>query len=129
MITVAAPAGSPHDLLIRSASVELSLDGVTWAPSVDLVFTAANWNTARTVFVRAIDDLASENTTTIALRHQVIGQRSGTVAGAGAATLTSAAFAGLGDLVGARSCWSPARAAGSSRSTPARAPPRSTCRG
>ena len=53
--------------------------------------------------MRAIDDLSSEGSTTIALRHQVIGQRNGTVAGAGAATLDLDRLRRPGDVVG-RTC-------------------------
>jgi Ca2+-binding RTX toxin-like protein len=36
--------------------VVVSVDGSTYAGSLDLVFTPANWNTPQTVYVRAIDD-------------------------------------------------------------------------
>jgi Ca2+-binding RTX toxin-like protein len=36
--------------------VELSLDNITYATRLDVTFTTGNWNTARTIYVRAIDN-------------------------------------------------------------------------
>ncbi len=100
VITVSGPAPTPYTELIRSFAVELSLDGITWAPSVDVVFTPADWSSPKIVHVRAIDDLSSEGSTTIALQHLVVGQVVASVGAATLNTLTSASFAGLTQLVG-----------------------------
>ncbi|MGP0628314.1 LEPR-XLL domain-containing protein [Nitrospina sp. 32_T5] len=50
---------TPHPDSVRAfeVEVEVSLDGITWAESVDVVFDDDNpWDVEQTVFVRAVDD-------------------------------------------------------------------------
>ena len=44
--------------------VEVSLDNVTFFSAIDITFTTGNWNTARTVYVRAIDDAVLDGSDT-----------------------------------------------------------------
>ena len=69
-ITVAAPNLSPDDEAARSRSVEVSLDGVNWAPSVTATFTAGQLSA--TIYVRAIDDLSAEGERFVVLQHLVV---------------------------------------------------------
>ena len=96
VVTISRPAPTPFTDSIRSESVELSLDGVTWAPSVTLVFTPVNWNQLRTIHVRAIDDRSSEGELTIPLQSLVIGQLGGSVVAAAGTSVT----VGAGALAG-----------------------------
>ena len=96
VVTISRPAPSPFTDSIRSESVELSLDGVNWAPSVTLVFTPVNWNQLRTIHVRAIDDRSSEGELTIPLQSLVIGQLGGSVVAAAGTSVT----VGAGALAG-----------------------------
>ena len=110
VVTIARPASSPFTERIRSESVQLSLDGVTWGASVTLIFNAANWNVGRTVFVRAIDDLSSEGELIVPLQALVVGQISGNIVSAAGATVTVAAGALTGQSLSARRSRSPAPA-------------------
>ncbi len=96
VVTISRPAPSPHTDSIRSESVELSLDGVIWGPSVTLVFTPGNWSQLRTIHVRAIDDRSSEGELTIPLQSLVIGQLGGSVVAAAGTSVT----VGAGALAG-----------------------------
>ena len=54
---------------VADAQVVLSTDGISFAASVELVFTPDNWNQPRTIYVQAVDDAAIEaplHTSTIA---------------------------------------------------------------
>ena len=106
VVTISRPAPSPFTKSIRSESVELSLDGVNWAPSVTLTFKPAaggalGWDVVRTVHVRAIDDRSAEGERIIPLQNLVIGQIGGNVVSGAGNTVNVAAGALAGhDLTG-----------------------------
>ena len=102
VLTFSRPAASPYSQSIRSETVEVSLDnGATWAPSVTLVFNAANWQSVRTILVRAIDDASSEGEAVALLQSLVIGQIGGSVVSASGSKVTvNQSVLGTLDLVG-----------------------------
>ncbi|GAA1929006.1 hypothetical protein [Nocardioides marmoribigeumensis] len=69
LVTVVAPNLTPDDLASRSRNVEVSYDGIHWAKSATLSFDATHLT--RTVYVRAIDDLAAEGERFVVLQHLV----------------------------------------------------------
>ncbi|HET7352029.1 MAG TPA: hypothetical protein VFJ28_13915 [Marmoricola sp.] len=68
-VTVVAPNLTPDDLASRSRNVEVSYDGIHWAKSTTLFFDATTMT--RTVYVRALDDLAAEGERFVVLQHLV----------------------------------------------------------
>ncbi|MBI3896328.1 MAG: hypothetical protein HY313_10415 [Acidobacteria bacterium] len=44
--------------------MEVSLDGINFSASVEVTFTVGNWNSSRTIFVRAIDDAVQDGSET-----------------------------------------------------------------
>ena len=71
-ITVAVPGRSPDDELLRSYSLEVSLDGTNWHDGVTLVFDGATFDVGQEVWVRAHGDLSSEGEQSPALQHLVV---------------------------------------------------------
>ena len=69
-ITVSAPLLSPDDEDARIRTVLVSFDGVSWAASATATFDSANME--RTVYVKAIDDLAEESDRFVVLQHLVV---------------------------------------------------------
>ena len=49
-------AGHPDSVRSFVEQVEVSLDGISWSKSVDVLFDDGNWDVKRTIHVRAIDD-------------------------------------------------------------------------
>ena len=73
-IDVLAAILTPEQELDLAYNVQLSLNGSDWSErGISLVFTAANWSIAQTVYVRAYDDLAREGLSVTAIRHAVTG--------------------------------------------------------
>ncbi len=70
-LTVNAPPEDPTKVS-RNRAIELSLDGGRWDFAVTIAFTAANWDTARTVQVRAIDDDGAEGETWTPIQTRVV---------------------------------------------------------
>ena len=82
LITIAPSRPSTAAEELGAAPVLLSAPGSgDPAESVTLTFTAANWNVAQVVTVRAGQDLAAEGTQTVALLASLVSQRSGTFSG------------------------------------------------
>ena len=69
-ITVSAPLLSPDDEDARIRTVLVSFDGINWAASATATFDSANME--RTVYVKAIDDLAAESDRFVVLQHLVV---------------------------------------------------------
>ena len=72
VLTVQAPAVNLSSAS-RSRGVEISIDGVHWGTTATLTFTAANFSAVQTVYVRAIEDNASEGERTVVLQTSVTG--------------------------------------------------------
>ncbi len=71
VLTVQAPAVNIASTS-RVRGVELKVDGGSWGPTATLTFTASNYWTAQTVWIRAIDDAAAEDTRTVVLQTAVL---------------------------------------------------------
>ena len=69
-ITVSAPLLSPDDEDARIRTVLVSFDGITWASSATATFDSAHME--RTVYVKAINDLAEESDRFVVLQHLVV---------------------------------------------------------
>ena len=69
-ITVSAPLLSPDDEDARIRTVLVSFDGINWAASATATFDSANME--RTVYVKAINDLAEESDRFVVLQHLVV---------------------------------------------------------
>ena len=71
-VTVKAPAVNITSAN-RSRGVLLSLDGITWSSAVTLTFTMADFATLQKIYVKAIDDSASEDTRSVVLSTNTAG--------------------------------------------------------
>ncbi len=95
-LTISTPLPSPSQEAIRSKSVLLSLDGITWRTSVTLRFTPSNFAATQPIYVMAEYDLSSEDERVVPLMAMIVGQVGGTATGGTATTLVAGSnlFAG-----------------------------------